>query len=175
MGCDPLPRHRYDAGWRSGFRSVGSTTVADLRERPEAFPPTPIRSPGDRGPEVGGAYPRLMSVKVDLNQLATALDNYTFAYLITVGDDHHAHTVAVDPVLVDGVIGVGSIGNRTRRNLDQHDGVTLVWPPRELGGYTLIVDGSGQPTDAEELKIVPNRAVLHRPAASGAPTKPGLR
>jgi hypothetical protein len=116
-----------------------------------------------------------MSVKVDLNQLATALDDYTFAYLVTVGDDYHAHTVAVDPVLVDGIIDVGTIGNRTRRNLDQHDGVTLVWPPREPGGYTLIVDGSGQSTDAEALKVVPSRAVLHRPATPDSPTKPGCK
>jgi hypothetical protein len=116
-----------------------------------------------------------MSVKVDLDQLATALDDYTFAYLVTVGDDYHAHTVAVDPVLVDGIIDVGSIGNRTRQNLGQHDGVTLVWPPREPGGYTLIVDGSCQPTDAEALRVVPSRAVLHRPAMPGAPTKPGCK
>jgi hypothetical protein len=38
-----------------------------------------------------------MSVKVDLDQLADALADFTFAYLITVGDDHRAHTVAVAP------------------------------------------------------------------------------
>jgi hypothetical protein len=116
-----------------------------------------------------------MSVKVDLDQLADALADFTFAYLITVGDDYHAHTVAVDPVLVDGIVDVGTIGNRTRQNLDRHDGVTLVWPPREPGGYTLIVDGSGRSTDAEVLRVVPNRAVLHRPAMPGSPTKPGCK
>jgi hypothetical protein len=42
------------------------------------------------GREMGraaGAYPRGMSVKVDLDQLAAALTDFTFAYLITVGDD----------------------------------------------------------------------------------------
>ncbi len=52
-------------------------------------------------------------------------------------------------MLTDGVIDVGPIGKSTRKNLAKHDGVTLVWPPRESGGYTLIVDGRGQPTDAE--------------------------
>ena len=42
-----------------------------------------------------------MSVPVDVGQLAEALSDFTFAYLITVGDDFHAHTVAVDPVLAD--------------------------------------------------------------------------
>ena len=40
-----------------------------------------------------------MSVKVDLDRLADALADFTFAYLITVGDDYRAHSVAVDPVL----------------------------------------------------------------------------
>jgi hypothetical protein len=115
-----------------------------------------------------------MSVKVDLDQLADALADFTFAYLITVGDDYSAHTVAVQPVLTAGVIDVGSVGNSTRKNVAHHDGVTVVWPPREPGGYTLIVDGQGQPTDTA-LKVVPSRAVLHRPAAPGAATKPGCK
>ena len=54
-----------------------------------------------------------MSVKVDLNQLADALTDYTFAYLVTVDDGYIAHTVAVDPVLADGVIDVGPVGGST--------------------------------------------------------------
>jgi hypothetical protein len=113
-----------------------------------------------------------MSVKVDLDQLADALADFTFAYLITVGDDYRAHTVAVHPVLVDGVLDVGAIGKSTRSNANAHPDVTVVWPPREPGGYTLIVDGQGQPTD-DGLTVAPGRAVLHRPAAPGAAAKPG--
>ena len=116
-----------------------------------------------------------MSVKVDLDRLADELADYAYAYLITVGDDYHAHTVAVEPVLADGVIDVSSIGNSTRKNLASHDGVTLVWPPRDPGGYSLIVDGRGEPTDTDALKIVPSRAVLHRKAAPGTVTKPGCK
>ncbi|HET7667790.1 MAG TPA: pyridoxamine 5'-phosphate oxidase family protein [Mycobacterium sp.] len=115
-----------------------------------------------------------MSVKVDLDQLADALADFTFAYLITVGDDYRAHTVAVDPVFADGVFDVGSIGGSTRRNLDQHDGITLVWPPREPGGYSLIVDGTGDATDTS-LRVVPDRAVLHRPATAGSTPRPGCK
>ncbi len=116
-----------------------------------------------------------MSVKVDLDQLAGALDGYTFAYLVTVDDGYHAHTVAVEPVLADGVIDVGPVGGGTRKNLAQHDGVTLVWPPSQPGGYTMIVDGTGQPTDADTtLHVVPSRAVLHRKATPDSPaTRPG--
>jgi hypothetical protein len=109
-----------------------------------------------------------MSVRVDLNQLATVLDDFAFAYLVTVDDSYHAHTVAVEPVLADGVIDVGSVGNSTRRNVADHVDVTLVWPPREPGGYTLIVDGRGEPSDSA-LHIVPSRAVLHRRAAPDSP------
>jgi hypothetical protein len=115
-----------------------------------------------------------MSVKVDLDQLAEALADFTFAYLVTVDDGHHAHAVAVEPEFANGVIDVGTVGNSTRRNLKQHDGVMLVWPPREPGGYTLIVDGRGEPTDTT-LQVVPDRAVLHRRAALGAVTKPGCK
>lgn len=115
-----------------------------------------------------------MSVRVDLDQLAGALADFTFAYLITVGDDYRAHTVAVEPVLTDGVIDVGTVGGSTRRNLAQHADVTIFWPPRERGGYTLIVDGHSEPTDAA-LKVVPSRAVLHRRAAPGVATKPGCK
>jgi len=116
-----------------------------------------------------------MSVKIDLDQLAGALADFTFAYLITVGDDYHAHTVAVEPVLAGGMIDVGTIGTGTGKNVTAHDGVTLVWPPREPGGYSLIVDGQGQPTDADTLTVVPSRAVLHRKAAPGTVTKPGCK
>ena len=111
-----------------------------------------------------------MSVKVDLDRLVDELANYTFAYLVTVGDDFRAHTVAVEPFFADGRFDVGPVGGTTSRNLASHDGATLVWPPSEPGGYTLIVDGRG-----ESQFVVPNRAVLHRKAAPGVATKPGCK
>src|SRR5690349_13340587 len=104
-----------------------------------------------------------MSVKVDLDQLSAALSDFTFAYLITVSDDHRAHTVAVEPVLVDGTFELGSVGTSTRRNLTDRDDVTLLWPPRDADGHTLIIDGRGELGDT--LTVVPLRAVLHRKAA----------
>ncbi len=109
-----------------------------------------------------------MSVKVDLDKLADALTDFTFAYLVTVSDDFRAHTVAVEPVFDDGIFDVGSVGNSTRRNVSAHPAVTLVWPPGDRGGYTLIIDGQ-----ADGAQIVPERAVLHRPAAPGTPTASG--
>ena len=72
-----------------------------------------------------------MSVKVDLDKLADALANFSFGYLITVGDDYRAHTVAVEPVLTEGVLDVGQMGSGTRRNAGEHRDVTVIWPPAE--------------------------------------------
>lgn len=113
-----------------------------------------------------------MSVKVDLDKLADALTDFSFGYLITVGDDHRAHTVAVEPVLTEGVFDVGQMGSSTRRNAGDHPDVTVIWPPTNAGGYTLIVDGRAEVTD-EGLTVTPTRAVLHRRATSdSAATSP---
>lgn len=106
-----------------------------------------------------------MSVKVDLDKLADALSDYSFGYLITVGDDFRAHTVAVRPAFADGVFDVGAVGKHTRANVAQHADITLIWPPQQDGGYTLIVDGRGRLSDGI-LQIDPSRAVLHRSATS---------
>jgi hypothetical protein len=106
--------------------------------------------------------------KVDLERLAAALHDYPFAYLVTVDDDYHAHTVAVQPVLDGGVLDVGLVGGRTRKNLAYRGDVTLLWPPREPGGYSLIVDGravvADAPDDAVHIEVKPTRALLHRNA-----------
>ena len=113
--------------------------------------------------------------KVDLERLAAALDDYPFAYLITVDEDYHAHTVTVEPVLRGAIIDVGLIGGRTRTNLAHHGDVTLLWPPPEPGGYSLIVDGSAEVADAGDetarLGVVPTRALLHREADSPSAAK----
>jgi hypothetical protein len=121
-------------------------------------------------PNLDTSYARAMSVKVDLGQLAGALAEFGFAYLVTVSDDHLARTVSVNPVLRDGLLDVGPVGGGTRKNLAAHNVVTLLWPPREPDGYTLIVDGHALAGDADAaVRIVPSHAVLHRPAAPNSP------
>ncbi|MCV7177210.1 hypothetical protein [Mycolicibacterium sphagni] len=113
-----------------------------------------------------------MSVKVDLDQLVATLADYPFGYLITVGDDYQAHTVSIVPVLRDGILDIGEVGNSTRRNICGHPDATLLWPPIQPGGYSLIVDGRGELTD-DSLRVIPHRAVLHRPAQPNIPTASG--
>jgi hypothetical protein len=123
--------------------------------------------------------------RVDVKRLAAALPDYPFGYLITVDDGYRVHTVTVEPrlrELQDGpegpegpkaLIDVGLIGGRTRENLADRRDVTLLWPPPEPGGYSLIVDGTAEVTDAEEetalLGVVPTRALLHREADTDSP------
>lgn len=108
--------------------------------------------------------------KVDLQALADALADYPYAYLITVDDGYRAHTVTVEPQLRGATLDIGLIGGRTRNNLAQRADVTLLWPPAEPGGYSLIVDGSAEVTEAgaetARLTVVPTRALLHRDADS---------
>ncbi|OBK25791.1 hypothetical protein A5634_25845 [Mycobacterium asiaticum] len=107
---------------------------------------------------------------VDFQRLAEALPSYPFAYLITVDDDYRAHTVTVEPELSGTRLEVGLIGGGTRTNLAQRADVTLVWPPSEVGGYSLIVDGRAEVADAGadtvRCAVVPTRALLHRNADS---------
>ena len=124
--------------------------------------------------------------KVDLERLAAILPEFPFAYLITVDDSYRVHTVTVEPTLrrlpdgADGpaaIVEVGLIGGRTRQNLAERGDVTLLWPPRETGGYSLIVDGRAEVTDpgdsgtgdAVRLGVVPTRALLHRDADRDSP------
>lgn len=104
-----------------------------------------------------------MSVKVDLGELGQHLQRHPFAYLLTVGDDLRAHAVAVNPVLDDGGLLVTGLGRRTSGNLAARPDVSLVWPPSEPGGYSLIVDGRAT-VIGETARVAPSHAVLHRPA-----------
>jgi hypothetical protein len=85
------------------------------------------------------------------------------------------HTVAVEPKLREAILDIGLIGGRTQKNLARHADVTLLWPPLEPGGYSLIVDGRAQTSEATEettrLAVVPTRALLHREADSPAAAK----
>ncbi len=107
-----------------------------------------------------------MSVKVDLDELASHLQHYNFAYLMTVGDDLRAHAVAVRPTLDGASVDVRGLGRRTRSNLEARPDISLVWPPFEHGGYSLIVDGRATLTE-HGVSVEPAHAVLHRPAEDG--------
>ena len=103
-----------------------------------------------------------MSIAVDLDKLAAAVDGFGFAYLLTVSDDMRAHAVAATPAWVDGAL-VMDVGRRSAANAATRPNISLIWPPVESGGYSLIVDGDASVVGST-VTVVPEKAVLHRPA-----------
>ncbi|MGZ9213613.1 MAG: hypothetical protein ACXW53_17095, partial [Candidatus Binatia bacterium] len=66
----------------------------------------------------------------------------TSPYLLTQGDDGRPHAVAVSIEWQGGRI-LTSAGTRSAANVAARPLVSLLWPPDEAGGYSLIVDGDG--------------------------------
>ena len=106
-----------------------------------------------------------MSIPVELEALAAEVERHgPFPYLLTVTDDGRPHAVSVG-VGWDGDRLVMQVGRRTAGNAVARPAVSLLWAPHEPGGYTLIVDGTGE-ADGDRLAVRPGKAVLHRNAAA---------
>lgn len=114
-----------------------------------------------------------MSSTVDFDRLAEKLVGHDYAYLITVDAENRPHPVPVMPVLRGDTVHIGALGGRrSRANLARSNDVTVMWPPPTPGGYTVIVDGTAEVSDAGELAslaITPSRAVLIRVATPESP------
>lgn len=111
------------------------------------------------------AYDSRMSIPVAIPDLAAALDDYGWAYLLTVKDDLRPHTVAVDPTRSGDAL-VMEVGRGSAANAAARSSVTLCYPPKETDGYSLIVDGAAT-VDGSVVTFAPSTAVLHRPAPPG--------
>lgn len=109
-----------------------------------------------------------MSIPVDVTQLAAEMERYgASAYVLTVRDDATPHVAHVTFQLVDGALPDGKLrcpASRTAaRNVADRPTMSVLWPPFEPGGYSMIVDGECA-ADGDELVITPTNGVLHRPA-----------
>lgn len=105
-----------------------------------------------------------MSIPVDLAELAAAVAKHSFGYLVTIDERGHTHVVATQPRVDGRSVTVADLGRRSLANAAEHPLVTLVWPPTDAGGYSLIVDGEVESNADSSIAIRPDRAVLHRPA-----------
>jgi len=113
-----------------------------------------------------------MSLPIPLEKLRAALDERGgIAFLLTVSEDTRPHAVQClvgwegDALAVD-------VGTRSAANAAARPGVSLLYPARSAGDYSLIVDGTAAAVPRGErrgLLITPTRAVLHRPAAAPDP------
>lgn len=97
-----------------------------------------------------------------IDQLADALAERGVGYLLTSGEDGRVKAVTVEPTLRDGVLHCTPSRGSTR-NLDAHPAATLLFPPSQPRGHTLLVDGTATGGD-DGIAFTPESAVLHRPA-----------
>ena len=117
-----------------------------------------------------------MSIPVALEALHAAIDERgATAYVLTVTDDGRPHAVHV-PMSWDGDALAAEVGKRTASNAVARSGVSLLFPVRSPGDYSLIVDGTATVapgSDPPRLLITPTKAVLHRAAAPPDSTAAG--
>lgn len=109
-----------------------------------------------------------MTIPVELERLRDEIARCgDSVYLLTVSLDGRPHAVSVSLEWSDGAL-VGGVGRRTAGNIAERRLVSLLWPPAERGGYSLIVDATASlegAGEAQRARLVPTRGVLHRPAA----------
>src|SRR5262249_21647 len=116
-----------------------------------------------------------MSVPVPLERLPEAIaERGPSAYLLTVSDDGSPHAVHV-PLQWEGDEIAVDVGRRSAANATVRPSVSLLFPVRREGDYSLIVDGTAiaAGAGAPSVRIVPTRAVLHRPAIAPDPSASG--
>ncbi len=107
-----------------------------------------------------------MSVPVDPHELArTAAGHGPTAYLLTTGSDGRPRVNQVTPAISGNRISVAAGGSASRNAVDR-PAVTVLWPPVDDDGFSLIADGDaavvGGPGPGAMIEIVVTSAVLHR-------------
>jgi hypothetical protein len=112
-----------------------------------------------------------MSKSLDINNLHAECVRFGASpYLLTQSDDGRPHAVAVSIEWHDDRL-ITNTGKQSTANVVARPLISLLWPPIEAGGYSLIVDGDGQVigsgSDAR-ISVTPTRGVLHRPGKSSA-------
>lgn len=102
-----------------------------------------------------------MSIAVPLEDLAAKVADYPWCYLVTTGEER-PHLLAVKPAVVTGGLRCET-GHSSRSNVVRNPMVVLLFPPTEVDGFSMIVDGEGE-VNGDGVVVTPTWAVLHRPA-----------
>ena len=116
---------------------------------------------------------RQMSIPVPLDRLRAALEERGGnAYVLTVSDDGRPHVVH-SALRWQGDTLTADVGRRSAANATARASVSLLYPVRSDGDYSLIVDGNATVVAGDagpRLLITPTMAVLHRPAPAPDPS-----
>ena len=114
-----------------------------------------------------------MSIPVAIEDLERTLREYGAGYLLTTAAGR-VKAVTVEPRVVGGALEIDGRSGGSARNLADEPAATLLFPPTEPRGYTLLVDGYAEARD-DGFRFTPATAVLHRPAshADGPPPPAG--
>jgi hypothetical protein len=104
-----------------------------------------------------------MSIPVKIEDLATTLEDFDIAYLLTVGE-RGIKVVCVDVQADSAGLKIPTSSKGASRNLELNNAVTLMCPPRQPRGFTLLVDGTAA-AEGDGFRVTPTGAVLHRPAS----------
>ncbi|MFC6286094.1 pyridoxamine 5'-phosphate oxidase family protein [Nocardioides sp. GCM10027113] len=105
-----------------------------------------------------------MSIPVPIDRLAETLQDFGPGYLLTAGADGRVKVVTVEPTPVDGALACGA-SRGSAANATANPAATLLFPPPEPRGFSLIVDGDASVASGDEVSVRPTKAVLHRPAS----------
>lgn len=105
-----------------------------------------------------------MSIPVDVTRLGETLADFGPGYLLTVSPSGRVKVLTVDPRVGDGLLVLSGPSGGSAANIAAHPAVTVVFPPREPKGYSLIVDGTARAA-GDDFEVTPESAILHRPAA----------
>jgi hypothetical protein len=108
-----------------------------------------------------------MSIPVDPDQLAQSVAEYgPTAYLLTSDDDGRPRVTQVMGAISKNRVVVAA-GGSASRNAKARPAVTMLWPPVDDGGFSLIADGVAEvddPGPGAIVEVVVTSAVLHRRA-----------
>ncbi len=104
-----------------------------------------------------------MSIVVALDDLAAEVAKRGPGYLLSASAASRPHVMQLR-FDVDGVELRSEVGRSAARNIGAQPAVTVLWPPEESGGYSLIVDAEAVIEGEATAVITATNAVLHRPA-----------
>ena len=107
-----------------------------------------------------------MSIPVDPDLLAQSVAEYgPTAYLLTSDDDGRPRVSQATVATISKNRVAVTAGGSASRNAKARPAVTMLWPPVDDGGFSLIADGVAEvedPGPSATVEVVVTSAVLHR-------------